>query len=330
LPSGQTRERELERLEILDSEKGVFGLFLKDLLQKYAHIVVALDSNSDPIETYHDDDKDDRANSNVWTEFHKIGFKSIWDSFYDQNTVNKRDNKFSRPVTVNKIRGPLSNQTSKIGIHSHELIDHIFYKGFNFNDNESDGLNGFVLKPKSFLNEEEALNNLIPNKSEPSDHYPVLVELIPQTTTNQKNYIWPTYGLPGLDIGFNTYIYIDKDILPKIEINPKYAQYNTIDDFDNNIPQINSPTACYFAINKSDNSFYRDQQDCIIWYYKPNVGVYINANEDYIVSDSLPEFLSRIDIESRIWFATNFCDDKKNIYYSEEELAYINNIIRNN
>lgn len=180
LPSGQTRDRELERLEILDSEKGVFGLFLQDLIKKYSHVVVALDSNSDPIETYNDNsnnnnsNNDNNSNTNVWTEFHKIGFRSIWDSFYssDKNTVEKRDNNYSRPITVNKIRGPLSDQPSKIGVHSHELIDHVFYKGFYFNE-----VDGFILEPKTFTDEEDALNNLIPNESEPSDHYPVLVNL---------------------------------------------------------------------------------------------------------------------------------------------------------
>jgi hypothetical protein len=132
---------------------------------------------------------------------------------------------------------------------------------------------------------------------------------------------WVTYGLPGLNIGWNTYKIIDKSILPEIEIDPKYSSYNTINDFDNNIPEIYTPTACYFAINKQDNSFYRDQQDCVIWYYKPEIGVYIDENEEIVVSNNLPEFLSRIDLESRIWF-----HNEAGKLLNEDEKKYVDGI----
>ena len=134
--------------------------------------------------------------------------------------------------------------------------------------------------------------------------------------------LWITYGLPGLDIGWTTYKIIDKNILPEVKINPKYNSYNTIADFENNIPDIYSPTACYFSINKQDNSFYRDQQDCVVWYFKPEIGVYIDANEELIVSPNLSEFLSRIDIEAKIWFHQN---DLNNLLY-EDERKYVEGI----
>lgn len=136
--------------------------------------------------------------------------------------------------------------------------------------------------------------------------------------------LWVTYGLPGLDIGWTTYKIIDKSLLPFIDINPKYEKYNNLDDLKRDMPDIDSPTACYFAFNQSDiyHSFYRDQQDCVIWHFKPEVGVYINDDETQIVSDNLSEFLSRIELESRIWFKSIF----HKVELSDDEKEYVEGI----
>ena len=158
LPSGATTERELERLELLsNTEKGVFKKFILNLMKKVPRTIVALDANSDPLETY------GLNNTNTWKAFKKMHkLYSIWGDYC------KLKNAECRPVTVNKIRGPTSNQPSKIGVHSHELIDHIFYSGIF--------MHRFAIPPVSFVSKEHALENLIPNMLEPSDHYPVMVD----------------------------------------------------------------------------------------------------------------------------------------------------------
>ena len=164
LPSGQTKEREEERLEILsDTDRGVFRRFISGLMKKYHHVIVALDANSDPNTTY-------GADSNVWQAFRKIpNLSSVWDPYVSSDSIGEGEFINGQPVTVNKIRGPKSNQPKKIGIHSYELIDHVFYSSDGFEFKGFGALNIFDSK-------EQSLNHLIPNEIEASDHYPVIVD----------------------------------------------------------------------------------------------------------------------------------------------------------
>jgi exonuclease III len=172
LPSGQTRERELERLELLsDTERGVFRKFIMRMMSEVDRVIVALDANSDPLETYDSEcecysecDSECDIASNVWQAFHNISkLKGVWDIYFHTNARQ-------RPITVNKIRGPKSNQPQKIGIHSYELIDHIFYSGGTLR------FEGFVTPVMAFSSKEEGLNHLIPNRIQASDHYPVIAD----------------------------------------------------------------------------------------------------------------------------------------------------------
>merc|ERR1712216_868813 len=74
--------------------------------------------------------------------------------------------------SVNKMRGPLSGQPKKIGHHAYELIDHVFY---------SEGLElvEHVLEPRVHPSRAAAIDDLIPSLSNPSDHYPVVVDIVP-------------------------------------------------------------------------------------------------------------------------------------------------------
>jgi exonuclease III len=170
LPSGQIRERELERMEILsDTPRGIFRQFITDLKDRCPRMIIALDANSDPTETYEDSDQSASSAlvNNVWTSFRCIdGLQSVWDDYFDQN--GRTIDECNRPITVNKIRGPLSNQPKKIGVHSLELIDHVFYSQLQFE--------GFVNPPIQFNSKSEALMHLIPNQSDASDHYPVITD----------------------------------------------------------------------------------------------------------------------------------------------------------
>lgn len=125
---------------------------------------------------------------------------------------------------------------------------------------------------------------------------------------------WVTYGLPGIIMNdFSTYEIIDKDKLPEITINPKYEKYKDLHVLSEDPPFIQSPTACKIKINLTEKSFYHDQQDCVIWYFDPEIGVYIDENPNIVVSKSLEEFLSRIDLESRVWYGKTGPEESKYI-----------------
>lgn len=175
LPSGQTRAREEERLDLVE-ENGT----LRRFAERHARnnpTIVSIDANSDPSEVYVSDITEDVKAKlpNVWRAMHNTDtdqkFKNIWDSYFDPNgdhIVDMLDG-LSRPVTVNKVRGPLSNQPDKIGVHSFELIDHIYFDKMH--------MIGFAKAPVQFVKDDNPVMRLIPNDDEPSDHYPVVVDL---------------------------------------------------------------------------------------------------------------------------------------------------------
>ena len=78
------------------------------------------------------------------------------------------------PVSVNKMRGPDSDQPKKIGLHAYHVIDHIFY-----NDGETmvQG-DAHVIAPVRYGELEQALSALLPTLEMPSDHYPVVVDFV--------------------------------------------------------------------------------------------------------------------------------------------------------
>lgn len=85
-----------------------------------------------------------------------------------------------------------------------------------------------------------------------------------------------------------------------------------------------SPTACYFRVDRSTGAFYRDQQDCIVWALdSDNGGVFVLPDDEdqdeeeggrgnegpeepvVFVAKSMAEFLWRVHIENTIWFQLN-------------------------
>ena len=111
------------------------------------------------------------ARHNCWQHFKQGPWlrRSVWDSYFDAHgTPNHRSHP---PVSVNKMRGPLSGQPAKIGLHALELIDHVWY---------SDGLQlvAHVVEPTVFADTAAATSRLIPSLQNPSDHYPVVVDLM--------------------------------------------------------------------------------------------------------------------------------------------------------
>lgn len=121
--------------------------------------VLCLDANSHP---------QIRPGNSCWCSLHRAMGASVWDAHFDA-AGNPLLN--SPPVTSNKLRGPLSGQAKKIGLHSFYCIDHIF-----FNPAEM-SLQGHPLPPRQFPSDVAAREVLNPSLSNPSDHYPIIADL---------------------------------------------------------------------------------------------------------------------------------------------------------
>lgn len=121
------------------------------------------------------------------------------------------------------------------------------------------------------------------------------------TTINPTK--WTYIPIPHRDAGlFTTYKTWNYSDMPEVEIFEPFKKFVTVQDIQENLlilhNVIRSPTSCYFSVE--GNVFYRDQQDCIIWSYDSEKGVYTDNGD--IVAKSIPEFLTRIYIENCIWF----------------------------
>jgi len=81
-----------------------------------------------------------------------------------------------------------------------------------------------------------------------------------------------------------------------------------------------SPTDCFFPriaaadeasgdeSDSEDNDsqlIYVDSQGCISWYLNGNGTVSVGPDTPDIVAASLPEFLARINLENKLWYATS-------------------------
>lgn len=91
--------------------------------------------------------------------------------------------------------------------------------------------------------------------------------------------------------------------IPVIAIDKSFKDINTLDDILSHITKLSndldSPTDCYFDVDKETGTFYRDQQDCVVWRVDKKTG-FIMVREA-IVANSIPEFLTRINLENIIW-----------------------------
>ncbi len=151
---------------------------------------------------------------------------------------------------------------------------------------------------------------------------------------------WFGVDLPGRS-GGGTYGEWPASTLPSLSHVPNpYAHLKTVEDLRRfgaaRLPN-NSPTACYFALDRPREAFFYDQQGCIVWRLDAKTGeVYVkqeeeeeeeekeeeeeegkekeeeeksnnnnNNNNRVVVSPNLAEFLLRIKIENDLWFALN-------------------------
>jgi len=86
--------------------------------------IICLDANANPFGEGTSDEP------SVWKSFlENQDVASVWEGHLNPEVPPVSHGGVGReaPVSVNKMRGPLSDQPSKIGLHAYQLIDHIFY-----------------------------------------------------------------------------------------------------------------------------------------------------------------------------------------------------------
>ncbi|CAE7566062.1 unnamed protein product [Symbiodinium natans] len=177
LSSGDSPKDEEERLTCELACEGGLIQAIEAVRASGENLVVCMDANSDPAS------RPATSKASCWQELHRATGASVWDGFYDANGVYIDPGKgpkgpkesLEKPVTTNKVRGPQSAQAKKIGNHAYSAIDHIFYTPGNLSFHEH------VYQPRQFPNEERALEEVLPSLKDPSDHYPVIADLMWQT-----------------------------------------------------------------------------------------------------------------------------------------------------
>lgn len=182
LSSGSTPEDEGKRLaEEVDSPEGLAALVQARCQEAAAEaasassgsagrtaVVVAMDANAHPQLRAQD------GESSVWRSLREAAGASVWDAHFDASgdeVALEGGSKLEAPVTSNKLRGPVSDQPKKIGEHAYFCIDHVFF------DPASLKLQGHVVPPQQFASQTAALTEVQPSLRNPSDHYPVVVDL---------------------------------------------------------------------------------------------------------------------------------------------------------
>jgi len=142
--------------------------------------IFPVDTNSRPsfLPLVTSSDLDDSEGTNVWKSILNINPKlqSIWTqaSYLNNDGTPSTDHKDKIMVSVNKMRGPASNQAEKIGEHQSELIDHIFTTGMKSQIREDFAGN---TAPRWYASEADAELDLYPSSIMPSDHFPLIVDI---------------------------------------------------------------------------------------------------------------------------------------------------------
>ena len=124
-------------------------------------VVLAMDANSHP------ELQGNEGEDTVWTSF--PAQESVWGGDFD--AAGQYSGKGGAPpVTVNKMRGPESQQASKIGAHAHFTIDHVYHRNALLLGQAE------ALPVPRFASPAHGLQDVIPSWTCPSDHYPVVVD----------------------------------------------------------------------------------------------------------------------------------------------------------
>lgn len=115
--------------------------------------------------------------------------------------------------------------------------------------------------------------------------------------SNVEKWGWWGFGTRGSST-YRLYEY------QKYAIDTLFSSFLTLGDIDARLDALqsdwNSPTGCYFEIDPVTGSFYRDQQDCIVWSLDSQGRVV--ANRQILVAQSLPEFLTHVRDDNQAWY----------------------------
>ena len=211
LPSGDETKKEVERLKTLRDinaewkasrirlnkasgawEENDYGgidfngilSFVKYYSDSYGTTTIfALDANSRPTFPLTKVSEEEKA-TNVWQQILSYtGLESVWTKTKFIKAVDGTavDKDLPYVVSVNKMRGPASQQPGKIGEHQLELIDHVYTNGNTAKlVNTVTMADGETIKmaPLQYKGKEgKAELELNPTSKMPSDHLPVAVEI---------------------------------------------------------------------------------------------------------------------------------------------------------
>ena len=144
---------------------------------------------------------------------------------------------------------------------------------------------------------------------------------------------WRHFGLPGRTCGgtFDVYLY---ESLPKVTIRAEFKAVDSLaklkpllrkaKEKDSDMKYLHlSPTICYWELDNKIGIgvIYLDSRESATWTLKPNGKVY--THDKICVSLSLPEFLTRIEIENALWFKTHDVYAKRAGALTAAESAYL-------
>mmetsp|Transcript_159839 Transcript_159839/g.508895 ORF Transcript_159839/g.508895 Transcript_159839/m.508895 type:complete len:300 (+) Transcript_159839:845-1744(+) len=181
LGSGDTPKDETSRLEKQVLKEEGLAAWARSLRQEVvamgagedrAAVLLVLDANAHPQLRALD------GESNVWGVLRDAVGASVWDAYFDEKGSERaaEGSGLDAPVTTNKLRGFASDQVRKIGSHAYHAIDHIFFnpEGLELRGHAELGQVGRVQRYKS---KEAAVQDMLPSLVNPSDHFPVVVDL---------------------------------------------------------------------------------------------------------------------------------------------------------
>lgn len=132
---------------------------------------------------------------------------------------------------------------------------------------------------------------------------------------SKETWGWWGIELPGRG-ATATYRFWPYDCIPKIEIKQEYKDITNIDQLTDFI-QNSTDTALFYSptayeLNRNATTkpavSYSDRQKCILWCLDEKGRVITDS--DILVAETLPEFLTRVEIEGSIWLKTNITRDK--------------------
>jgi len=149
----------------------------------------------------------------------------------------------------------------------------------------------------------------------------------------EEKWVWCGINIPFRNVTniSSTYQMNKYDFLPQIQICEDFKDVMDIEslvDFlhlnqNKDRYLFQSPTSCFFEIVRESEPkiFYADQQGCVLWGIDEQGRVVIDNGD--IVAKTLPEFLTRIELENAIWYKTNTSNGE----YTRAEKSYLNHYV---